>query len=82
MIAQLTSGERDGPAPGTWRLKLHTAEIAADFDVLTDTDLDLLQGAVRCSPCNDTGFWGGGGIVGDTPGFYETIRGTYWTAVG
>jgi hypothetical protein len=40
---------------------MRTTEIAADFGALTDTDLDLVEGAVACSPCDGPSRKGAGG---------------------
>jgi hypothetical protein len=49
-------------------VEMRTTEIAADFGALTDTDLDLVEGAAACSPCggpsnNTKGAGGASGIA-------------------
>jgi len=65
-------------------VEMRTTEIAADFGALTDTDLDLVEGAVACSPCDGPSRKGAGGASGiaDTPGIADAVRGVWWNAMG
>jgi hypothetical protein len=67
-------------------VEMRTTEIAADFGALTDTDLDLVEGAVACSPCDGPGHntkgAGGASGIADTPGIGDAVRGVWWNAMG
>jgi hypothetical protein len=63
-------------------VEMRTTEFAADFGALTDTDLDLVEGAVACSECghNTKGAGGASGIAA-TPGIADTVQGIWWNAM-